>query len=217
METVIIACGMVKDEMNQVLKEAGKDYPATYLKPGLDDDPMALREAIEAELNKLPEPSLVLLGYGFSNGALVEFPAGRHTLVAPQGEDAICLVLGSQARRDAILKESPTYFITNGWMRGDGLFKNYEKAVAKYGPEKAAKIQKSIMGHYKRFLLIDTGVYDLDVWRPQLEMMAGILGMTVEEANGDLSWLKRLVQGPPWGDDFVKAEPGGMLTVKAAV
>ena len=217
METLVIACGMIKDEMNQTLKTAGKDYPAVFLKPGLDDDPQALREAIAEEMDKLAEPSLVLLGYGFSNGALVDFPAGRHTLAAPQAEDSICIVLGSQARRDALLKESPTYFITDGWMRGDALFKNYERAVEKYGPEKAAKLQKSMMGHYKRFLLIDTGVYDLDKWRPRLEEMAGILGMTVEEAPGDLSLLARLVSGPPWGHDIVQAGPGEMLTVAAKV
>lgn len=217
MKTVVIGCGMIKDEMDKVLKETGKGYEAVYLKPGLDDNPQELREAITSEMDKLAEPSIVLLGYGFSNGALVDFPAGKHTLVAPQAEDSICIVLGSQARRDALLEECPTYFITNGWMRGDGLFKNYEKAVEKYGPAKAAKLQKAMMGHYKRFLLIDTGVYDLEKWRPKLNEMAEILGMTVEVAPGDLSLLTRLVEGPPWGEGLVKAEPGQMLTVAAKV
>ena len=217
METLVIACGMIKDEMNQALKTAGKDFPAVFLKPGLDDNPQALREAITEEMDKLAEPSLILLGYGFSNGALVDFPAGRHTLVAPQAEDSICIVMGSQARRDAILAESSTYFITDGWMRGDALFKNFDRAVEKYGQEKAAKLQKSMMGHYKRFLLIDTGVYDLGKWRPRLEEMAKLLGITVEEAPGDLSLLTRLVSGPPWDENFVRAEPGQMLTVAAKV
>lgn len=215
MQTVVIACGMIKDEMNRVLQACGKDYPAVYLKPGLDDNPQALREAITEAMDNLPEPSRVLLGYGFSNGALVDFPAGRHTLAAPRAEDSICIVLGSQARRDAFLEECPTYFITDGWMRGDSLFKNYDRTLEKYGPEKAAKLQKSVMGHYKRFLLIDTGVYDPDKWRPRLKEMAGILGMTVEEVQGDLSLLTQLVEGPPWGDDIIVAEPGEMLTVPA--
>lgn len=213
MNTVVIACGTIKDEMEKVLEIAGKDYPLITLKPGLDDKPQELREAIEDELAKLPGPSLVLLGYGFSNGALVDFPAGVHTLVAPQAEDVICLVLGSQKRRDAFLAERPAYFITEGWMRGDALFINYEKAAAKYGPEKAAKLQKTMMSHYKRFLLLDTGVYDTGPWRAKLNEMGAVLGITVEEEKGDLSWLLGLVEGPPWGDDFVKAEAGEMLTL----
>lgn len=215
MKTLVIACGMVKDEMNQALKTAGKDYPAVYLKPGLDDDPQELRRSIVQEMDKLDEPSLVLLGYGFSNGALTDFPAGRHTLAAPEVEDAICLVLGSQARRDAFLQECPTYFITDGWMRGDALFKNYEKAVEKYGPVKAGKLQKAMMSHYRRFLLIDTGVYDLNKWRPRLEEMAEILGMTVEEVPGDSSLLEGLVSGPPWDERYAQAGPGERLTVAA--
>lgn len=213
MKTVVIACGTIKDEMKKALEIAGKDYPLTTLKPGLDDKPQELREAIEAELAKLNEPSLVLLGYGFSNGALVDFPAGIHTLVAPQAEDVICIVLGSQKRRDAFLAERPAYFITEGWMRGDALFINYEKAVSKYGPEKAAKLQKAMMSHYKRFLLLDTGVYDPAPWKVRLGEMGAVLGIPVEEEKGDLSWLVRLVEGPPWGNDFVKAEAGQMLTL----
>ena len=213
MNTVVIACGTIKDEAKKALETAGKDYPLITLKPGLDDNPQALRDAIQQELDQLDAASLVLLGYGFSNGALVDFPAGRHTLVAPQAEDVICIVLGSQKRRDEILKASPAYFITEGWMRGDALLKNHEKAVEKYGPEKAAKLQKTMMSAYKRFLLLDTGVYDLNSWRAKLEEMGSLLGIPVEVEAGDLSWLVRLFSGPPWGADFVKAGPGDMLTL----
>lgn len=213
MATVVIACGTIKDEIKKALQLAGKDYPLITLKPGLDDKPQELREALQAELDKLAEPSLVLLGYGFSNGALVDFPAGPHTLVAPQAEDVICLIMGSQKRRDEFLAPDPAYFITEGWMRGDALLINYDKAVAKYGPEKAAKLQKAMMSHYKRFLLVDTGVYDTALWKEKLAAMAAVLGIPVEEEKGDLSWLIRLVEGPPWADDFVRAEPGQMLTL----
>lgn len=213
MNTAVIACGTIKDEVTRALELAGKDYPVVTLKPGLDDNPQDLRSAIEEELNKLPEPSLVLLGYGFSNGALVDFPAGRHTLVAPLAEDVICIILGSQKRRDAILNESPAYFITEGWMRGDALFLNYQRALEKYGPEKAAKLQKAMMGAYKRFLLLDTGVYDLNPWRAKFAEMSTLLGIPVEEDKGDLTWLVRLFSGPPWGPDFVQAQPGQSLTI----
>lgn len=213
MNTLVIACGTIKDEAQKALEMTGKKYPLITLKPGLDDNPQALRDAIQQELDKLDEASLILLGYGFSNGALVEFPAGRHILVAPQAEDVICIVLGSQKRRDELLKANPAYFITEGWMRGDALLKNHEKAVEKYGPEKAAKLQKAMMAAYKRFLLVDTGVYDLTTWRGNLEEMGKVLGIPVEVTEGDLSWLERLFSGPPWGSDFVKAEPGEMLTL----
>ncbi len=213
MDTMIIACGTIRDEINRAMEIAGRKFPAVFLKPGLDDEPQKLRDAIESEMNQLAEPSLVLLGYGFSNGALVDFPAGKHTLVAPQAEDVLCLVLGSQARRDAIMKAQPTYLITEGWLRGDNIFAAFQKSVDKFGPEKAARLHKSMMSHYKRFLLVDTGVYDLNAYRGQLKDLAGALGLAVEEDKGDLGWLTRLVNGPPWGPDLVKAEPGQMLTI----
>ncbi len=213
MDTVVIACATIKDEMKKALEIAGRDYPAVFLKPGLDDDPRKLQEALQAELDRLPAPSLALLGYGFANGALAAFPAGRHTLVAPQAEDTLCLILGSQARRDAILKEQPSYFITEGWLRGDNIFAVFQKSVDKYGPEKAARLHKSMMHHYRRFLLVDTGVYDLDAYRGRLEELGRVLGLAVEEAPGDLNWLVRLVSGPPWGPAFVKAEPGETLAL----
>lgn len=213
MNTVIIACATIKDEIKKALELAGRDYPAVFLKPGLDDKPGDLREAITAEMDQLVEPSLALLGYGFSNGALVDFPAGKHTLVAPQAEDVLCLIMGSQKRRDETLNEKPTYLITEGWLRGDNIFKVFHNLVDKYGQAKAAKMHKATMAHYKRFLLVDTGVYELDQYRGKLRELAEVSGLDVEEAPGDLGWLVRLVSGPPWGEDFVQAEPGGMLTI----
>ncbi len=213
MDTLVIACRTIEDEIKKALQIANRDYPAVFLKPGLDDEPQNLRAALEAEMGQLAGPSRVLLGYGFSNGALVDFPAGKHTLVAPQAEDVLCLILGSQTRRDAIMKAQPTYLITEGWLRGDNIFAAFQKSVDKFGPDKAAKLHKSMMSHYKRFLLVDTGVYDLDAYRGRLEELGRVLGLAVEEDQGDLGWLVRLVSGPPWGKDFVIAEPGQMLTV----
>lgn len=213
METRIIACETIKDEIIKALEMAGRDFPTTFLRAGLDNKPENLRQALEAELEPLAEPSLILLGYGFSNGALVEFPAGKHTLVAPEAEDVICLILGSQTRRDAVLAEKLSYIITDGWLKGDSLFVDFDKTVEKRGQEKAVKLYKSMLGFYQRFLLVDTGVYDLVPYRKKLEELGGLLGLPVEDAPGDLSWLVRLVSGPPWDDTFVKAEPGQTLTI----
>lgn len=213
MNTVVIACQTIEDEMKKAMELAGRDCPAVFLKPGLDNDPQKLREAITAEMDQLAEPSLVLLGYGFSNGALVDFPAGRHTLVAPQAEDVLCLILGSQTRRDQIMQAKPTYLITEGWLRGDDLFAAYQKSVDKFGPEKAAKLHKAMMSHYQRFLLIDTGVYNLDNYRTRLTELGQALGLPLEEDKGDLTWLTALAAGPPWDNRFIQAQPGQTLTI----
>ena len=213
METVVIACRTIEDEMKKALESAGRNYPALFLQPGLDDQPENLRAALTGEMDKLAGPSLVLLGYGFSNGALVNFPTGVHTVVAPQAEDVLCLILGSQARRDALLAAQPTYLITEGWLRGDDILQTFQKSVEKYGPEKAVRLHKSIMGHYKRFLLVNTGVYDVTAYRGRFQELGRLLGVAVEEEAGDLSWLQRLVSGPPWGDDFVQAGPQASLTI----
>ena len=213
METRIIACESISDEITKALELSGRDLKTTFLKPGLDNKPQDLRDAIESIIKPLPEPEVILLGYGFSNGALVDFPAGKHTLVAPEAEDAICLILGSQTRRDAILGEKPSYVLTEGWLKGDSLFEDFNKAVEKYGQAKATRLHKSMMSHYQRFLLIDTGVYDIAPYRTKLEELGEILGLEVEVDQGDLSWLVGLVSGPPWGQGFVTAKPGEYLTI----
>ncbi|MGL4208550.1 MAG: DUF1638 domain-containing protein, partial [Candidatus Adiutrix sp.] len=189
MNTHIIACAMIKDEIKKVLELSGQNCSHVFLKPNLDDKPEELRSALKEEMAKLGEPSRVLLGYGFSNGTLINFPAGMHTVVAPQAEDVLCLILGSQKRRDEILKASPSYLITEGWLRGDNIFSVFKHSVEKYGAEKAARLHKAMMQHYQRFLLVDTGVYDLDKYRGPLAELGQILGLTVSEDKGDLSWL----------------------------
>lgn len=216
MDTFLIGCQIIEKELKQVMSEAGHNYPGVFFRPGLDTNPEDLKKAILAEMAKLPAPSRVLLGYGFSNGALTDLPAGPHQLVAPQAEDVLCLILGSQKRRDEIMKETPSYIITEGWLKGDNLFGEYKKAVEKYGPEKAARLQKMMLGGYTRFLLVDTGVYNLADYRDRFKELAAPLGMAVEDIPGDLSWLKRLVAGPPWDNTFVVAEPGQTLTVDPA-
>ncbi len=213
MKTLVIACKMIENEILKVMAEANLDYPTVFLKAGLDDKPEELKALIQEQMDSMPEAGRVILGYGFANGTLSDFPAGRHQVVAPQAEDALCLILGSQLRRDEILAEAPSYFISEGWLRGDNIFAAFQKSVDRFGLEKAVKLHKVIMDPYKRFLLIDTGTYDLAPYREKLTDLGGKLGLAVEETKGDLSLLKRLVSGPPWDKDFVVAEPGGTISI----
>jgi len=84
-----------------------RGMPAEYLDFGLHLEPKRMKSALQARLEALPEPSVVLIGYGLCGNGLVGLEAGPHTLVIPRTDDCIAILLGSRSARSRAPTTSP--------------------------------------------------------------------------------------------------------------
>lgn len=207
-----MACATVIEEMLPLIP-AGMEHRIFDF--GLHVNPGKLRatlqEAVDSASGKY---ATVILGYGMCSQAIIGLKANGCSLVAPRVDDCIAMFLGSRRAYNAQCRAVPgTYYLTKGWIEvGDTPFSDYDRAVQRYGKEKAEHIYKIMMGNYKRLALINTGQYELEQYREYTRRTAEKFGLRFEEIEGSDELLRKTVLGP-WDEDFVVIEPGESFTL----
>ncbi|MDR2935474.1 MAG: DUF1638 domain-containing protein [Candidatus Adiutrix sp.] len=213
MKTHIVACETIRDELISALSRLGLNCPVVWLEGGLHNSPARLRARLAevlAEADGRCERLLVTLGY--CGGGVNGLKTGGYTTVLPLADDCLSLLLGSMAARKASAL-IPTYYLTAGWLRHESnMVKDYERLVARHGRAKADRMAKLMLRHYRRFGLVDTGVYYFKRLMGRVGPLAERLGLSVESLPGDTSWLDRLLQGPHETGDFLVLPPRTELT-----
>lgn len=208
----LIACEVFKDEFEAV---APPDLARTYLPQGLHRTPGKMPAAIQEAVDSLPSDlELIILGYGLCSNGVVGVASQRAPLILPRVHDCIALLLGSRERYEAEMAACPgTYYITPGWaLYGTTSLSSYKNEyLPKYGEETARYIATELLKNYTRVALIDHGVGDMDAARAHAKEMAEVFSLSYAEIPGSLEYLRRLVDGPWDGDDFVLVPPGSAI------
>jgi hypothetical protein len=111
-------------------------------------------------------------------------------------------------------KERGSYYLAKAYLdECDNLVGEHEAMVEKYGEERAVRMMKLMLKHYKRVVLVDTGRYDLEPLRERVREVAELYDLAVDEGPGTTQIVDGLV-AKEWGDDFVVAPPGHELTLR---
>ena len=217
---VILAC-QVMQSLIQPHLPIDDDIPSTYLDYGLHIRPEKMTPTLQDQLDALPEPSLVLIGYGLCGNGLGGLKAGHHTLVIPRADDCIAILLGSYEAYIQTFRQQPgTYYLTKGWLEsGSDPLKEYRSYVDRYGVENAGSLIDMMYGRYKRLCFVAHKQADLDEYRPQAMEVADFCAqrwnMTYEERIGSDGLIRRLLEAPrrpgDLGEDFVVVQPGGTV------
>lgn len=196
MKTILIACETIEDEIKNSLERLKLDYPVVWLEGGLHNSPDRLRSRLQKTLDEADgQCDRVIFTLGYCGGGVSELTTGGYSTVLPLADDCLSLLLGSLPARKAA-SDPVTYFLTEGWMRHENnVITSYEQMVEKYGQSRADRVNKMMMKHYKRFGLVDTGVYDLEAASAKVGLLAGLLEMSVERLPGENGWLDTLLTG----------------------
>jgi hypothetical protein len=209
----LIACEVFRDEIESV---APPDLARTYLPQGLHRTPGKMPAGIQEVVDGLPaDVGLVLLGYGLCSNGVVGVTARTAPLIMPLVHDCIALLLGSRERYEAEVQAcAGTYYITPGWVKyGTTSLTCYKtEYLPKYGEEDARYIAQELLGNYKRVVLINHGVGNIELGRAHTREFAQVFELEAGEIPGSLDYLRRLVEGPWDIADFLRLEPGASLT-----
>lgn len=215
--TIVIACATVIEEMLPLLPPGMEQHTLEF---GLHAYPDRLRRTLQGTIDEAVQRHAcddlaILLGYGLCSQALVGVQARGCRLVLPRVDDCIAIFLGSRAAyRQQSGAEPGTYYLTKGWVEvGETPFSEYQRAVARFGEQRAERLFKIMMANYKRLALIDTGQYELDKYRAYARRTAERFDLRYEEIKGSDAMVRRLLCGP-WGDEFVVLEPGEAFTLE---
>jgi hypothetical protein len=137
------------------------------------------------------------------------------TLVVPRVDDCIAMLLGSnEAFSMEAEKERGSYYLAKAYLdECANLVSEHEAMVEKYGEERAVRMMKLVLKHYKRVVLVDTGRYDLEPLRERVREVAELYELAIDEVPGTTRIVDGLV-ADEWGDDYVVAPPGHELTLR---
>lgn len=120
--THIIACDVLREEIEILADELTHIEGRDYLPMGLHDSPKMLLSSLQDHLaaaEKNLRVEAVVLIYGLCGNGTAGLGPKRVKLVLPRAHDCITLYMGSAKRYAACQRAQPdTYFFTPGWMRG---------------------------------------------------------------------------------------------------
>ena len=177
--------------------------------------PKKLKESVQASIDEISEPSLVVLGYGLCGNGLHGIQAGLHTLLIPRADDCIALLMGSRQRYlDEKKKNAGTYFLTKGWLDSDATpLAEHRKAAEKYGEEKADRIMDIQYRNYSRLMFVSHQESDFGAYQSKVQPVAEFCrkwDMVYKEYLGSLDFIRTLV-------DHVDAAALGKLESSTAL
>lgn len=212
MSTVIITCQTIDREVNLAIRETGVDYPVLLVDSGLHNYPDQLRKAIQNQIDKIDNVDTIIMAFGFCGNGLLGIKSQNARLVIPRADDCITLMLGSYETRKKISKDAWTYFLTKGWLDYErSIVTEYDECVKRYGQERALRVMKTMLSHYRRLMVIDTKAYELEDVLSTTRAFAQTIGMRHEQHAGSMRFLKKLLSGP-WDEEFIILKPGQELT-----
>ncbi len=212
MDTVILACNTLSEELALAMKETKKNYPIVWVASGLHNNPDLLKEGLQDELDKLENTKFVLLAFGFCGNAVLGLKAGNFKLILPRVDDCITLLIGSVDERKKISQAAGTYFLTKGWLDNEkNIWEEYKAMLKKYGKERADKLNKLMLAHYRNLAIVATGAYDINEFTKRSQIVADDLDLQHVIIPGTLNYLKKLLTGP-YDSDFAVIEPNSKVT-----
>jgi hypothetical protein len=222
---VVVACKVLAAALERLLPDGLAEV--RFLEYGLHRVPAKLTDALQEALDKIEQPSLVVLGYGLCGNGLKDLRAGRHTLLAPRADDCIAILLGSvRAYRRQFAAEPGTYYLTKGWLEsGSHPLKEYQEYLPKYGPKQTMWVLDQQYRNYTRIALVASSPEEMAVYRPQAQEVAQFCerwGMRYEEILGSDDFIRRLIETAialrdgtirpdEVGPDFLVIPPGGQI------
>lgn len=193
-----------------------------YQEIGLHNVPKRLKDAVQEQIDRISEPSLIVLGYGLCGNGLDGIKSGIHTLLIAKADDCIMMLMGSREKFFEEHKKEPgTYFLSKGWLEADlNPYEEYQEVKEKYGEEKALMVMDMQYQNYKRLVFVAHDNQDFIDSQPKLLPVVNFFSrwdLKYQEYFGSLDFIRRLLDKAADSPtersaDFIVIPPGKDLT-----
>jgi hypothetical protein len=232
MRLKIIACEIMFREICYCVSQSKNIIDIKFLRKGLHDfGQKEMSQALQHEIDQVPKNKYeaILLGYGLCSNGVAGLKTERIPLIIPRAHDCITLLLGSKERYRQYFEAHPgTYFRSTGWIERNllaeedqgkdilsqlGLNRTLEEYVSKYGEENAQYLMQTFeewkgLRHYDRIAYIDMGIGNFPEYEEKARKEAFDKGWKFERLKGDISLLRKLIEGDWNKEEFLVVQPG---------
>lgn len=197
----IIACSILRQELQQILKKMHWQPEVIYLDAALHVKPQAMREALIEQVRQMAAGvdgvDAVFLGYGFCQSLQGIGDDCPVPVILPQVDDCISLLLGPERYAAEVKKETGTWFMTPGWAEvgAEMVIKELHlDRATKYGKD-PMEMARRLFTHYRRGLFIDTGVGEHQASLAAAGKFCNDFSLTLEETTAEPylleEWLRK--------------------------
>ncbi|MCF7928435.1 MAG: DUF1638 domain-containing protein [Spirochaetales bacterium] len=214
---LIIACGVLRLDLESMLENLPVDVETEYLDGGLHEVPNQLRDELQTRIDEASasgEYSRIAVGYGVCGRGTVGLKARNVPLTIPRVHDCIALFLGSDELYRREFKAKPgTYYIAGGWFEEQvgpqGGYKSKARSMdealrradfdyykKKYGEQNAREIIRfynSWQKNYSRAAFIDTGTGEAEKYESYARDLAREFDWEFQRLEGTHRLLKLLL------------------------
>lgn len=209
MRKILVACSMLEDEINMILRREGCSYPVHWMERGLHSLPDRLRAELQTVIDELEgDYDTIILGYCMCGTSLDGIRSNKATLVAMNCYDCIRMLT------QEIGMNNHSMYFTAGWIRSDGFIgKEFDAFAAKRGKERAERIYAKMLHGYSDLVMLETGAYDLSKWKSTALEACENLKLKYTERPASLQVLEDLLIGNWDAEHILVVNPGEVIHV----
>lgn len=209
--TAVIACGMLRPEIEAVYRRCHITYPVVWQESGLHEFPSQLKESLASNVEKYKDKKYILLVYGMCGYGVMGLQSNA-TLVMPKFDDCIRILMSREAGKLIPAKKDRIY-LTKNWVRSKKfVLREFDRYIRDYGEEQGQMLVNTIISGYTGVDLIDDSAYEVDALQAEVAPHAKKYGLTCEVVPGTLRVLEKLLTGR-WDEEMVIVKPGHMVTL----
>jgi len=194
----VIACSVLKPELDLVLKSVPEVAEVIYLDAALHVTPQKMLDRLIEEITALaPKVDAVFLGYGYCQSLRGIDEKFDFPVILPQVDDCISLLLTPKRYAEEVRRQVGTWFMTPGWAEigAQMVIKELKlDRAARYGRD-PMEMARRLFTHYCRGIFIDTGVEGSEVFMEKARAFCEDFNLTMETTTADTSllagWLEK--------------------------
>lgn len=211
METHMIACEMLRDELELAMEHTGIRPPVVWIEKGLHDAPQKLHEVLQNQILKVPEDCRqILLAMAYCGGAVEGLVSDTASLAIPRFDDCVRMFL-SRVPGQWNGADLRTLYFTRQWIESDRyLLQDLDRYNRRYGEKRAKAMQRAMLSHYRSYCLIDTGAFDVTALESAARRDAARLELSFSTQPGSVRILEKLLR-QSFDEEFYVTAPGQKL------
>ena len=215
MKRLLLGCGTIQKELEEVIEKNGLELDIIWLESGLHAVPNELKKELQKHIDAADGYGEIILGYGLCGNALVDITATHCDILYPRTDDCISAFMCENCREAELRRDS--YFLTRGWLSmktSDSLVEQFNKVMEQYDEETAQEILEMMYGNYKRivYLKVEDEIAPEDL--ALAKQRAADMNFVFEIEPATIKLYEKLILGDETYKGVQRLKKGETLTLK---